>query len=135
LFKTSALLISSALMLFGAAPAIGSTPRAPQPLASVEVASLAKSNYLSINVTCKRSGEIAWNGSFQANANTTYNVYSMVSGGGLGEYDWQYMGVSSTGGLGIGSTNTYFYYVDSPTSATVEVKIAGMTTSKTVRCT
>jgi hypothetical protein len=89
---------------------------------------------VSVNVTCKRSGEIAWNASFQANANTTYKVYSMVSGGGSADFDWQYMGISSTGGLGIGSTNTYFYYVDRPTSATVEVQIAGITTRKTVNC-
>jgi hypothetical protein len=59
----------------------------------------------------------------------------VLGAGGGGDFDWQYMGIAPTGGLGIGSTNTYYSSPDNPTTATVEVSIGSVEESKTVNCT
>lgn len=129
--KLPGLLLATALLFLGATSANAADVQPTKASAQVGVMSVRS---VTVFVTCYKSGEVSWKASYEASPRTTYNVYSQITAGGGGDFGWQYMGVTSSGSLGIGSTNTYTSYWGSQTTATVKVKIGTIEGQKTVTC-
>lgn len=97
---------------------------------------------VSVLLDCEgRFGSYAWNAGYHGmTKNTNYNVYTKVSidpvdgSGGSSSFDWVKVGVTRSGNLGIGSTNTYYSNLAKKSVVKLQVKINGAVGSSTKTC-
>lgn len=129
--KLPALIVAAGLMSFGS---VATGPvEAPTAETSEQTSILAAVHDVTVYVSC-RGGLVRWSASYSGAANTTYNLYAMEQAGGGGDFDWQYLGVTSSGSAGIGSTNTFTSSSNGGTSARVQVKVGDGVGEATTPC-